>query len=80
MIRKELKWYVGSWLAGFDWPIFDGVDAFAYGRIGSLYCRKVRGCVGGAVCHFVVEQVLSGAFEDAIRWYACGLIDRKSVV
>ncbi|CDI84023.1 hypothetical protein EAH_00047490 [Eimeria acervulina] len=41
---KEPKWYVGSWLAGFDWPIFDGVDAFAYGRIGSLYCRKVQRC------------------------------------
>ena len=26
---KEAKWYVGSWLGEFDWPIFVGVDGFA---------------------------------------------------
>ena len=36
---------------------------------------KVRGCVCGAVCHFVVEQVFSGAFEEAMRWFACGVVD-----
>ena len=61
--RKEVKWYVGSWLGGFECPIFVGVDAFAYGKTGSQCCKKVRGCVGGAVCHFVVEQVFSGGFE-----------------
>ena len=30
MFRKELRWYVGSWVGGFEWPIFVGVDAFAY--------------------------------------------------
>ena len=29
------------------------------------------GCVGGALCHFVVEHVYSVAFEEAIRWCAC---------
>ena len=33
--------------------------------------RKVRGCVAGAVCHLVVEQVLSGGFEEAMGWCAC---------
>ena len=28
--------------------------------------RKVRGCVGGALCHFVVEQVFRGAFEESM--------------
>ena len=43
MIRKEAKWYVGSWSGGFDWPIFVGVDAFAYGKLmleeGEGLCR-----------------------------------------
>ena len=29
VIRNEVKWYVGSWLGGFEWAIFVGVDAFA---------------------------------------------------
>ena len=29
----------------------------------------------GAVCHFVVEQVFGGAFEDAMRWCACALME-----
>ncbi|CDI81617.1 hypothetical protein EAH_00062250 [Eimeria acervulina] len=33
--EKEAKWYVGSWLAGFEWPIFVEVDGFAYGKTGS---------------------------------------------
>ncbi|CDI82949.1 hypothetical protein EAH_00068000 [Eimeria acervulina] len=33
--RKEAKRYVGSWLGGFEWPIFVGVDAFGYGKTGS---------------------------------------------
>ena len=70
MIRKEPKWYVGSWLGGFEWPIFVGVDAFAYGKTGSSCWVEVRGSVCGAVCHFGVEQVFSGAFEAAMRW--CG--------
>ena len=35
VIRKEAKRYVGSVLGGFEWPIFVGVDAFAYGKTGS---------------------------------------------
>ena len=37
-------------------------------------CRKVRGYVGGALCHFVVEQVYSGAFEESMRWCACAVV------
>ena len=44
---------------------------FAHGNTDSCCWRKVRGCVCGAVCHFVVEQVFSGAFEEAMRWCAC---------
>ena len=29
----------------------------------------------GAVCHFVVEEVFSGAFEDAMRWCACVVLE-----
>ena len=29
VFSKEPKWYVGSWVAGFDWRIFVGADAFA---------------------------------------------------
>ena len=29
VIRKEVKRHVGSWLGGFEWAIFVGVDAFA---------------------------------------------------
>ena len=29
VIRMEVNWYVGSWLGGFEWAIFVGVDAFA---------------------------------------------------
>ena len=36
---------------------------------------KVRGCVGGALCHFVVEQVYSGALEEAMRWCACAVME-----
>ena len=35
VIRKEVKRYVGSWLGGFEWRIFVGVDAFAYDKAGS---------------------------------------------
>ena len=35
LFRKELKWYVGSWLGGFEWSIFVGVDGFAYGKTES---------------------------------------------
>ena len=35
LFRKEPKWYVGCWLGGFEWPIFVGVDGFAYGKTGS---------------------------------------------
>ena len=71
--------YVGSWLGGFEWAIFVGVDAFAYGKAGSSSWGKVRGCVYGAVCHFVVEQVFSGAFEEAMRWCACVVMDADTV-
>ena len=27
------------------------------------------------MCHFVVEQVFSGAFEGAVRWCACALME-----
>ena len=27
------------------------------------------------MCHFVVEQVFSGAFEEAMRWCACAVMD-----
>ena len=26
------------------------------------------------MCHFVVEQIFSGAFEEAMRWYALALM------
>ena len=29
VIRKEVKWYVVSWLGGFEWAIIVGMDAFA---------------------------------------------------
>ena len=29
----------------------------------------------GAVCHSVVEQVFSCAFEEAMRWCACALME-----
>ena len=48
---------------------------FAHGNTDSCCWRKVRGCVCGAVCHFVVEQVFSGAFEAAMRWCACALME-----
>ena len=32
VIRKEVKWSVGSWLGGFEWAIFVGVDAGAFGK------------------------------------------------
>ena len=35
VFSKEPKWYVGSWVAGFDRRIFVGVDAFADGKTGS---------------------------------------------
>ena len=35
VIRKEPKWYLGSWLGGFEWPIFVDVDGFTYGETGS---------------------------------------------
>ena len=41
------------------------------GQDGQLMLEEGLGCVGGAVCHFVVEQVFSGAFEEAMRWCAC---------
>ena len=27
------------------------------------------------MCHFVVEQVFSGGFEEAMRWCACALME-----
>ena len=36
---------------------------------------KVRDCVCGAVCHFVVEPVFSGGFEEAMRWCAFELME-----
>ena len=41
------------------------------GQDGQLMLEEGLGCVGGAVCHFVVAQVFSGAFEEAMRWCAC---------
>ena len=35
----------------------------------------MRGCVGGAVCHFVVEQIFSGGFDEAMGWCACALVE-----
>ena len=37
------------------------------GRSGVVYVE--------AVCHFMFEQVFSGAFEEAMRWRAWGLMD-----
>ena len=31
-------------------------------------------CRWSAVCHFMVEQVFGGAFEEAMRWYAFALM------
>ena len=75
MFRKEAKWYVGSWLGGFGWPIFVGVDACAFTKTRGECWRKVRGCAGGAACHFVFEQVFSGGFEEAMSWCACALME-----
>ena len=36
---------------------------------------KVRGCVGGALCYFVVEEVFGGAFEEAMRWCGCAVME-----
>ena len=38
------------------------------GQDGQLMLEEGVGCVGGAVCHFVVEQVFSGAFEEGMRY------------
>ena len=32
VIREGLNWYAWSWLGGFEWPIFVGVDAFHTAR------------------------------------------------
>ena len=36
-----------------------------------------RSGVGGAVCHFVCEEVFSGAFEQAMRWSARALMETR---
>ena len=45
-------------------------ECLCIGQDGRLMLEEVRSCVCGAVCHFVVEQVLSSAFEEAMRWCA----------
>ena len=45
------------------------------GQDGQLMLEEGLECVGGAVCHFVVEQVFSGAFEEAMRWCACAVME-----
>ena len=35
----------------------------------------MRGCVCEALCDFVVEQVFSVAFEEAMRWCACEVME-----
>ena len=45
------------------------------GQEGQLMLEEGLGCVGGAVSHFVVEQVFSRAFEEAMRWCACGVME-----
>ena len=40
------------------------------GHDGQLMLEEGQGLLGGAVCHYVVEQVFSGSFEEAMRW--CG--------
>ena len=32
------------------------------------------GCVCGALCHFVVEHVSSGGFQEAIGLFACAAV------
>ena len=70
MIREGLKWYAESWLGGFEWTIFVGVDMLAYIGEGLLMLEGFSGCVGGALCHFVRGDLFSGAFEEATRWCA----------
>ena len=41
--------------------------ANAVGRSGGYAC--------GPLCHFVVEQVFRGAFEEAMRWCAWELME-----
>ena len=36
-------------------------------------------CVCGAVCDFVVEQVITGAFEEAMRRCASGVMEAGTV-
>ena len=33
-----------------------------------------QGLLGGAVCHYVVEQVFSGSFEEAMWWCSCAVM------
>ena len=66
-----MKWCAGSWLGGFEWPTFVGVDAVAYGKTGSLCWRTIRGCVGGTMRYLSVGQSFSCAVKGAMRWCAC---------
>ena len=43
MIRKEAEWYVGSWLGGFEWRIFVGVDGFSMRQDGQLMLEEGDG-------------------------------------
>ena len=67
---KDPKQYAGSWLGVCDCGIFVGVDAFAYSNMGRKCWKKVRGCVGDALCHFVSEGI-----EEGMRWCACALME-----
>ena len=49
MIRKGAKWYVGSWLGGFEWRIFVGVD-------GVLHAGRRAANVGGRSGVVYVER------------------------
>ena len=46
MLRKELKWYVASWLGGFDCPIFVAVNNVAYTKNGSSRWSRIGSCLG----------------------------------
>ena len=50
MIRKEPKLYVGSWLGGFEWAIFVGVDALCIRQYGQLMLEEGQGlCMWSSV-------------------------------
>ena len=48
------------------------------GQDGQVMLEEGQGlCMWSTACHFVVEQVFSGAFEEAMRRCACALMEAE---